>query len=61
MPYSSKQEGNKITVYKKSTGEVVGHTTPEKYKGYMAALHIHAAYGGKVPSPLVEYLKKSSL
>jgi hypothetical protein len=53
MPYSSKKTGkNEITVYKKDSGEVIGHTTPEKYDDYMAALHIHsgdnAAEGGLV-------------
>lgn len=42
MPYSAKKTGkNEITVYKKDTGETVGHTTPDKYDAYMAALHIH--------------------
>lgn len=41
MPYSSKKKDGKITVTKEDTGEVVGHTTPQNYKGYMAALHMH--------------------
>lgn len=66
MPYSSKKTGNKITVTKKDTGEVVGHTTPENYKGYMAALHMHEpqkmAGGGFVSTDenqaLADFLKK---
>lgn len=58
MPYSSKKTGkNEVTVYKKDSGKVVGHTTPDKYNAYMAALHIHsggkAAKGGLV-SPYPE-------
>lgn len=72
MPYSSKKTGkNEITVYKKDSGEVVGHTTPEKYNGYMAALHMHEpkgmAGGGVVeaekedgmPADIVEFVEKS--
>lgn len=52
MPYESRKTGkNEITVSKKGGG-VVGHTTPEKFNAYMAALHIHsgdnAAQGGIV-------------
>lgn len=60
MPYSSKKTGkNQVTVYKKDSGEVVGHTTPDKYNAYMAALHIHsgdnAAKGGiATPYPEIE-------
>ncbi len=53
MPYTSKKTGkDEITVEKKDSGKVVGHTTPEKYNAYMAALHIHsgdnAATGGYI-------------
>lgn len=63
MPYSSKKTGkNKITVYKKDSGEVVGHTTPANYNAYMAALHIHsgdnAAHGGMVEMPKGEFIKE---
>lgn len=42
MPYGYRKSGDKITVFKKDTGKVVGHTTPAKLKGYLAALHIHS-------------------
>lgn len=42
MPYGYRKSGDKITVFKKDTGKVVGHTTPGKLKDYLAALHIHA-------------------
>lgn len=42
MPYGYRKSGDKITVFKKDTGKVVGHTTPGKLKAYLAALHIHS-------------------
>lgn len=42
MPYGYRKSGDKITVFKKDTGKVVGHTTPAKLKGYLAALHMHS-------------------
>lgn len=45
MPYGYSKSGDKITVFKKKpdgSTEVVGHTTPAKLKGYLAALHIHS-------------------
>lgn len=59
MPYSSHKNGNKITVTKKTTGEVVGHTTPENYAGYMAALHMHSPENKKKHnfSDLSKYIK----
>lgn len=44
MPYTYKKHGEKVTVYKKGTGKVVGHTTTGKLKKYLAALHIHAKH-----------------
>lgn len=41
MPYITKQEGNKVCVYKKDTGEKVGCTTKENINKYLAALHAH--------------------
>ena len=58
MPYTHKKTGkNEVTVYKKDSGEVVGHTTPGKLNDYLAALHMHAddakgmAKGGVVEAP----------
>jgi hypothetical protein len=42
MPYGYRKAGDKITVFKKDTGKVVGHTTPGKLKAYLAALHMHS-------------------
>jgi Cu/Zn superoxide dismutase len=41
MPYSYEKSGGKVRVFKKDSGETVGHTTPEKLHAYLAALHIH--------------------
>lgn len=44
MPYTTSTSDGKVTVFKKigKRKEVVGHTTPQKKKGYLAALHIHS-------------------
>jgi hypothetical protein len=42
MPYSHRKKGNKVEVFKTSTGEHVGNTTPKKLNKYLAALHIHS-------------------
>jgi|HubBroStandDraft_3_1064219.scaffolds.fasta_scaffold22887_2 hypothetical protein len=58
MPYSAKKTGkNEITVMKKDSGEVVGHTTPAKYNAYMAALHIHDQPEHKCDGGCVGYAK----
>jgi len=44
MPYKTRTSNGKVTVSKASGGhqKVVGHTTPQKKKAYLAALHIHS-------------------
>lgn len=44
MPYTTSTSDGKVTVFKKVGGhkKTVGHTTPGKKKGYLAALHIHS-------------------
>jgi hypothetical protein len=43
MPYGHRKLKNgKVEVYKKDSGKRVGVTTPDKLKGYLAALHIHS-------------------
>lgn len=62
MPYDSKKTGkNQITVTKKDTGEVVGHTTPAKYDAYMAALHIHDKPEHKCEGGCVGYARGGSV
>ena len=39
MPYDVNTSKGKVTVTKKDTGKVVGHTTPAKKNAYLAALH----------------------
>ena len=41
MPYGYRKTKSGYTVYKKDTGEIVGHTTAKKLKAYLAALHMH--------------------
>lgn len=52
MPYSYKKiSPTEITIYKKDTGKVVGHTTPAKKDAYMAALHMHEPKSAKKSDP----------
>ncbi len=47
MPYDYRKSGKGYEVYKKDTGEVVGHTTKENLKKYLAALYVHSKDKGK--------------
>lgn len=63
MPYEHKKTGkNEVTVSKKDSGKVVGHTSPGKLNDYLAALHIHsgdnAAGGGVVEIPKSEFIEE---
>lgn len=51
MPYDYKKAGKgHYIVTKKDTGEVVGHTTEQNLKPYLAALHMHEAKRNPKPS-----------
>jgi hypothetical protein len=41
MPYAYKKVGDKYQVYKKDTGKLIGMTTKENLKRYLAALYMH--------------------